>query len=260
MGKLTMTCRNKALLLFMLLSLFPSTSFSQEITFVTEDLPPLQIENDNQPPSGVFVELINLIIKDANIDAKIEIYPWARSYELALKRENTFIFSILRSESRQDKFIWVDKIFTLKSYLAALKSRTDIEINNIDEAKKYSVGSIRHDLAETYMLEKGFELQKNLYLSSKYPVLWQMLYSGRTDIAFTNNIVWRHEIKKSGLDSSRVKLIYEIPDIASELYLAANLATDKALIKKVKNSFNAIKADGRYDQIMTKWQLNSTQQ
>lgn len=252
-----MTCRNKGLLLLFMFSLFPSKSFSQKITFVTEDLPPLQIEHDNKPPSGAFVELINLIIKDANIDAKIEVYPWARTHELALKQENTFIFSILRSESREDKFLWVDKIFTLKSYLAVLKSRTDIEINDIDEAKKYSVGSIRHDLAETYMLDKGFKLQKNLYLSSKYPVLWQMLYSGRTDIAFTNNIVWRHEIKKAGLDSSRVKLIYEIPDIASDLFLAANLKTDVAIVKKVKDSLAAIKADGRYQKILAKWQLTS---
>jgi len=249
----------KILLSILLTTSTVAFSFPQKILFVTEDLPPLQIEQKDQKPKGAFVELIRLIIEESNIDAEIAIYPWARSYELALNKPNTFIFSMLRSKDREEKFQWVGKIFTLKSYLAALKSRTDIKIDTIDSAKKYSVGSIRHDLAETYMLQKGFELQKNLYLSSKYPVLWQMLYNGRTDIAFTNNIVWRHEISRTGLDSSQVKLVYEIPDIASELYLAASLKTDTALIKKIQTSLKSIKNDGRYDEILTKWKLKDEQ-
>ncbi|MCO4797968.1 MAG: transporter substrate-binding domain-containing protein [Colwelliaceae bacterium] len=250
-------CNIVLLLVCPLLSLITLPVSAQKVLFLTEDLPPLQIENKELPPTGAFVELVNLIIEETNIDAEIVIYPWARSYELALTQPNTFIFSILRGKSREDKFHWVSKLFTLKSYLSTLTSRTDIKIAHISDAKQYSVGSIRDDLAETYMRDKGFQIDKNLYLSSKYPVLWQMLYSGRTDIAFTNNIVWRYEINKTGLDSSQVKLIYEIPDIASDLYLAASLNTDKAIILKVKNSFESIKADGRYDKIMAKWQLDN---
>lgn len=233
---------------------------TSKIKFVTEDLPPLQIENENQSPTGALIELVNLIIKDADIDAEITIYPWARSYEIALNQPNTFIFSMLRSNEREDKFQWIGKLFTIKSYLATLQSNAEIKINTIDDAKRYSVGSIRHDLAESYLLNKGFIPKKNLYVSSKYPTLWSTLYSGRTDLVFTNSIVWRHEIIKASLDPEQIKLVYEIKDFASDLYLAANLTTDKALINKIKNSFAAIKADGRYDNIMTKWQLNPNQQ
>jgi polar amino acid transport system substrate-binding protein len=242
-------------LLPIILSTFHSTA-AQEIQFLTEDLPPLQIENDNQVPTGALVELINLIIKDADIDAKLNIYPWARSYELALHKPNTFIFSMLRSDEREDKFQWIGKLFTIKSYLATLQSNIDIKINNINDAKAYSVGSIRHDLAESYLLSKGFIAKKNLYVASKYPVLWNMLYSGRTEVVFTNSIVWRHEIEKAALDPTKIKFVYEIPDFASDLYLAASKSTEKSVIKKVKDSLEAIKADGRYDKIMTKWQLN----
>jgi len=240
----------------LILLLFVSNNLSaQKITFVTEDLPPLQIEQQNQAPTGALVELVNLIIKEANLTAEINIYPWARSYELALNNPNIFIFSMLRSEERENKFHWIGKLFTIRSYLASLKSRTDIKISDINDAKHYSVGSIRHDLAESYLLQKGFVPKKNLYVSSKYPILWEMLYSGRTDLAFTNSVIWQHEITQAGLDASQIKLVYEVPDFASELYLAASLSTKPEILNKVKTGLESIKADGRYDRLMTKWQL-----
>lgn len=246
-------------ILFAIFSFAFSCVASQKIQFVTEDLPPLQIERDNQPPTGALVELINLIIKEADIDAELAIYPWARSYELALKQPNTFIFSMLRSDEREDKFHWIGKLFTIKSYLATLKSNADIKVNNIEDAKNYFVGSIRHDLAESYLLNKGFISKKNLYVASKYPILWSMLFNKRTDLVFTNSVVWQHEIEKAGLDPKAIKFVHEISDFASDLYLAASKSTDKKLIKKVNDSFAAIKADGRYEQILTKWNLNNVQ-
>ncbi len=247
----------KALLLLAVFSSFSSQVFAQRILFVTEDLPPLQIEQENKPPSGALIELINLVIKEADIKAEIVFYPWARSYELALKTPNTFVFSMLRSKDREEKFHWISNLFSISSYFVALKSRTDIEVNSVEDAKSYSVGSIRHYVAESYLKEKGFIAKQNLYVSSQHSILWQMLYSGRTDIAFTNSLVWRQGVKKAGLDPNKLKFIYQVPDYASDLYLAANLNTDKTILNKVKNSIAAIKADGRYNKIMVKWQLSS---
>ncbi|MDT0605024.1 MULTISPECIES: ABC transporter substrate-binding protein [Thalassotalea] len=232
---------------------------NQRVQFVTEDLPPLQIDGGKQPPTGALIELVKLIIADSGIDAKISIYPWARSYEQATKKPNTFIFSMLRSDEREEKFIWIGKLFTIKSYFAALKANSNIQVSSIEQAKQYVVGAIRHDLAENYLLNKGFTHKKNLYVSNKYPALWSQLYTGKTDLVFTNSIIWRHEILGASFDPAKVALVYEINDFASDLYLAAHLATDKTVINKVKASFDAIKADGRYHQIMTKWQLNSPQ-
>lgn len=228
---------------------------AKQIIFLTEDLPPFQIQQVEKPPTGAMVEIIRLLIEEAGLDARIEVYPWARSYDLAKNSPNTFIFSMLRSEERERQFQWVGSLYTIKSYLAKLRSRKDITISNINDAKRYSVGTIRHDLAESYLLKKGFKANKNLYASSKYPVLWTMLYSGRTDVAFTNSIVWKQEIKAAGYNPDELTLIYEIPDVASELYLAASLSTEKQLIEKLKNSLISIKIDGRYDKILAKWHL-----
>jgi len=229
---------------------------AQSIRIVTEDLPPFQVLNPDKSVNGAMVEVIKLLLQEAQLEAKIEVYPWARSYQLALNEPNTIIFSLLRDKLRENKFHWLGHLYSLKTYFAVLESRTDIEINDIGDVKNYRVGVIRKDLAEDYLLAKGFKPDKNLYISSVFGKLWKQLYNGRTDIVMTNNIVWRHELNHSRLDPNKLKLIYQIPDFSSELYLAASLSTEQKIIEKFKIAYNKIKSDGRFQKIMKKWQLS----
>jgi len=242
----------RLLLLFCIF--YQHSLFAIELSLVTEPLPPFQIKQANKPPTGALVEVVNLLLKEAKLTGQIKFYPWARTYKLALNNKNTLIFGMFRDKSREKHFQWIGKIYTLNSFLVALKHRNDIKISHIDDAKKYLVGAIREDLAETYLLEHGFKEKQNLYLNSAYPALWKMFYNGRTDIAFTNN-TWAHEIKDSGLNPEQIKVLYKIPDITSDIYIAASLTTDKELITKLQKALAHIKADGRYQQILTKWQL-----
>lgn len=225
-----------------------------QLTIVTEDLPPFQLNNHEKPATGAMVEVVNLLLKEAKLSAKIQFYPWARSYNMAQTQKNTLIFSILRSKSREAKFQWIGQIYTLNSFLVALKSRPDIKITTLNDAKNYLVGAIRADLAETFLISHGFTEKKNLYLNSAYPDLWKMFYNGRTDIAFTNN-TWAYEIKNSSLDPKKIKVLYQIPNITSAIYIAASLQTNKIIVTKLQKALKQIKNDGRYQKILTKWQL-----
>jgi len=244
---------------FIFILLLAATVSSQSLRVVTEDLPPLQILQKDGQITGVMVEVVETLLKKAAIDGKVEIFPWARSYQIAQDYENTLIFSMFRDESREQKFQWLGKLLTLNSYLVALKSSKNFSINTIADAKQYSVGSVREDLAEHYLKEHGFVENENLYLSSDYKVLWHMLYSGRTDLAFTNDILWQHELEGTGLGPSKIKFVYQIPNFAADLYLAASLDIDKVTIERLKSALSQMKADGEYQAILRKWNINSNQ-
>ncbi len=251
---------NTKTLLLAFLLLFSFLANSQPLRIVTEKLPPLQLSQSDGSVTGAMVDIVNLLLQKANIECPIEVLPWARSYQIALERKNTLIFSMLRGKDREDKFIWIGKLFAIDSYLVALKGSGTFNINSIEDAKKYSVGSIRKDLAESYLRKNGFTEDDNLYLNSNYNVLWQMLYSGRTDLAFTNSILWKYEIEDSQLDPEQIEIIYQIPDIAADLYIAASIGTDKKVIEQFKSILKEIKSNGQYQQIMQKWHLKTTVQ
>lgn len=238
-----------------ILSCFSTSVFSQQFQIVSEEVPPLQMLDAEKHPKGAMVEIVSAMLKKAQLVADIKIYPWARSYQLALNEKNTLIFSLFRDKKREDKFQWIGKLYTLKSYLATLKSRPDIKIDSLAKAKNYSVGTIRGDLAESYLLENNFTLNDNLFISSKYNVLWELLYSGRIDAAFTNSVLWRYEVEAIGLNPDKLQLNYQVPNFASELYIAASLTTDKNIVDALSKSLDEIKADGSYQRILEKWQL-----
>ena len=245
--------------IFTFILLLSSVVTSQPLRVVTENLPPLQIVKKDASISGAMVEVVNFLLKKVNIEATIEVYPWARSYQMASEPNNTLIFSMFRDESREKKFQWIGKLLTVNSYLVALKTNNDFNITSINSAKKYSVGSIREDLAEHYLRENGFVENKNLYLSSDYHILWNMLYSGRTDLAFTNGILWQHELEDTKLDPSKIQFIYQIPNFASDLYFAASLDVDKSVVERLTVALSQIKINGEYQNILSKWNIQPNQ-
>ena len=116
---------------FTFILLLSSTIFSQPLRVVTENKPPLQTIDNGTVVTGAMVEVVQLLLKKVNIEATIEVNPWARSYQIALGQNNTLIFSMFRDESRENKFQWIGKLLTTTSYLVALKSKKDITITSL---------------------------------------------------------------------------------------------------------------------------------
>jgi len=245
---------------FTLILLLSASALSQSLRVVTENKPPLQTVTNDNVLTGAMVEIVNLLLAQANVEAPIEVYPWARSYQIASEQNNTLIFSMFRNKNREKKFQWIGKLLTVNSYLVSLKTEQNITINSISDAKKYSIGIIREDLAEHYLRENGFVENKNLYLNSDCKILWQMLHNGRTDLAFANDILWQYEVEYAGLDPSKFHLVYQVPNFATDLYIAASLDVDKTVVERIKSALALIKANGQYQDILNKWQLTPNKQ
>jgi len=72
-----------------------------KVTVVTCIEPPYQIQQKDRPLTGVSIELVQMMLKEAGLDLKIKVYPWARAYSMAQRLENVMLFSILRNPPRE---------------------------------------------------------------------------------------------------------------------------------------------------------------
>lgn len=229
---------------------------SLEITVVTEHLPPLQIKNGQHAPTGAMVELVEAILKDAELESDINLYPWARAFQLAKTKPNTIIFSIMRNESRESDFIWIGELYDTKVYFVKLAERKDLILATAEDALSSKVGVVQLDISQEYLLSKGFKLNKNIYTSAGYERLWDLLYTEKIDYLLANKFMWLNKEALPGSKFPKVEAALELTDFADSYYLAANKHTSKSIIKRLTKSLEKIKKNGQYQAIIEKWQLN----
>ena len=122
-------------------------------------------------------------------------------------------------------------------------------------AKELVVGTIRGYHSEHYLKEANFTLNDNLNLSVNYEQMWGMLFKKRIDLVLTNFIALEAELVSIGLNINDITTYLELEDFPNQLHIATSLMTSDQTIKKLSDALTQIKADGTYQQIMTKWGL-----
>ncbi len=236
------------------LAMFSSLLSAETLQFVAEDLPPYHFYDEKGQPQGALVEVVKALAQEANVEYDIALYPFARAYKRLQTKPNVLMFSLLRSPGRENEFLWLGKTFHNTAYLVSLRNR-ELQLTNLEQAKQYSVGTIRGYYSETYLCDDGFREGSNLSLSVNYQNLWQMLFNHRIDFVLTNTLSMTTELNELGLDVSNVKSVLELQDFPSELNLAANLELDPSIALVLQQSLDAIKANGEYQRILSHWNL-----
>ncbi|MGB1263901.1 MAG: amino acid ABC transporter substrate-binding protein, partial [Cognaticolwellia sp.] len=101
-------------LLFYLSTAASSYAQQTSLRFLAEDLPPYHFINSQGQATGALVEIVQAMLIQAKLPGTIEIQPFARSYQNSQNQKNTFLFSLLKTPNRLEKFQWVGQ--TYKSY------------------------------------------------------------------------------------------------------------------------------------------------
>jgi len=245
----------KRTLVSLIILFFSLTTNATELKFVAEDLPPFHFFDANKKPTGALVEVVEALMFRTKLSGSIELIPFARSYNLALKKQNTFMFSLMKSEDRKEHFQWVGHIYKSKAFLVGLRNRSNIQISNIGEAKSFIVGTIRGYHSEKYLKNEGFSVQNNLHLSVNYKHMWSMLFGQRIDFILTNFIAIDREMKSIGLNKEEIKAFIELHNFPGDLFIATGLTTSSKTVTALSEALQQIKADGTYKRIMGKWGL-----
>lgn len=239
----------KKILIVILFCHLPLFGYTQNITIVTEDFPPYNYK-ENGVLKGVSTEVVLAVLKEINLTATIEIYPWARAYQLAQTKKNHLIYSIGKIPEREKMFHWVGSIAAYRTSLYKLKSRTDIKIESLNDAKQYSIGCSIADVITIYLQSKGFFLLEQV---SGDTLNLHKLLRGRTDLIAYDEASFNFKIQQEGLDRSRYERVFRIKELSNELYLAFSKSSDIELVRSFRKGLQAIKDNGSYLKIQQKY-------
>ena len=207
--------------------------------------------SSDQGLSGISVELL-LAASDAvglGITRKdIQVVPWVRGYQLIGEKADTVLFSTARTEARENQFLWAGPIASLEIVVIGPR---DITINQFSDLKKYTIGTIRNDVAEQLLQAQGFPLEK-IQRGISFDGNVKMLINGRVDLITYNNYSWLFKINQlNSAYSEAYKPLWTLSK--TELWYAFNRNSNTETVKTLQRGIDIIKDSGKYQEILSRY-------
>lgn len=215
--------------------LFTLSTASAQFRVVMEPSPPLQYYA-NDHIQGTVVNRLKDAFSQSQIEADFQIYPWTRAFEIALTDKRALLSNVARTPEREDKFKWIGIIHRYEFGLVGINDL--IVAENLSDAQHYTVAVQRGDIAHQYLLDNGFSLNKNLFLTTDITESWVLLNLGKVDFIVEDQTIMPVMAKKYLSGNNLVNTFISIPDLAFDAWLAANPGIDDSTISALQKALN----------------------
>lgn len=250
--------------LCLLFSCHLSSQQLYNIQALTEENFPLQFSRQT-PPMGFAVDIVENILENSALEGKVEILPWARAYKIAMEQPNVLLFSTRRTEARENKFKWANRVFTeelmpnyerkqIQSNMVLLcHKNARIFINTIEEAKRYSIASLRGDYITEYLLDHLQWPEQKIIQPTELIEAVSLLQAKRVDMAVMENSDYATVLAMWGFDPEEFTTCLELKKPVVHLYFSFSLSTEDVIVDTFRNQLEKMHKDGSYQRLYQKW-------
>jgi polar amino acid transport system substrate-binding protein len=240
----------KWFLLFSLL--FGSTAFAapEAINVLTEEWAPYNF-TENGKISGYSTEVVEAILRKANLSYTINVLPWARAYTMAQKGPNSLLYTMGRLPEREQLFKWVGPIAPRQVWLFRLKSRSDIQVRTLADAKKYTIGVVQLDGITQYLERNGFKIGKHLATVSNEEQNQRKLLAGRVDLITGNEIAVAFQMKQMHLPFDKLEKVFRLVD--ENYWMGFSLNTPDSVVWRTQRALDLLKGEGLLTRIEARY-------
>jgi len=218
------------------------------IQVYTEQYPPLTFRNSFGEITGFGTDIATEIMKRNHTYYPINLSLWSNGYELALNNPNFCLFTMDRTELRENLFQWVGPIGSNITYFYVLAG-SGITITSLDEARALaSVGTVSSWFSDQYLRELGFT---NLVSDGDPAVMTGKLMAGEVQAFVCTNVTFPSILRSQGFQYSQVTPTFAL--MSSDYYIAFSKNTPASTVQQWQTALDAARQDGTYDAVYMKW-------
>lgn len=213
------------------------------IQLVTEEYPPITFMQEGEP-SGFVTDMVREITVRLDIDGNINLTSWKNAYNMALVHPNVIIFSMDRTEAREDLFQWVGPVGQNSAMLFARKG-SGISIGSMEEAKNIeSIATTTEWWTEQHLQAAGFT---NL-ISSPEPVEnVRQLMQGEVELSIFTDVTIPEIVKSAGYDMDDLEPVFTVEQ--NYFYIGISRGTSPEMVEKWQSTLDNMKNDGTFEEI-----------
>jgi polar amino acid transport system substrate-binding protein len=232
-----------------LLTLLPLTHSSfaraESIVLTTEEYPPF-VYRDGNEVKGAATEQVQQVMAAIGTDYTITVMPWARAYAEALKTPMTCVFATAHNAERDKLFKWVEPLLIDRNVLIK-HAGSPVAADNLDHAKKYTVGTWREDYTEKLLRQSAFP---RIDVATDFKATLKKLMSDRIDLMPISELYYL-KLKKEGQAIEKV-----VPFSQQPLAVACQKDFPDDLQRRMQAALDKLVADGTQTSILRKYGLN----
>lgn len=230
----------KSILLFLLLlpqvNAYHQPSPTGNIIFYTEIYPPANYLVDDKL-KGISVDTLKAMWKHLHMpEQEIQLVPWSRGYKFTLDKNNTALFTMSKTQPRENLFKWVGPIFHATQILIAKKSK-NFNFSNTEQVFKHTVATVKGDVSENSLHKIGFP-SANIAKIAQLKQAFLLMESDRVDMIVASIHAFDHLIKENNLDANAYEQVWQVNKTGN--YLAFNINTPDEVIQTYQQAFDDI--------------------
>lgn len=238
---------------FALLPLFAGTTQAADmVQILTQNYPPFSMSASGKNfereggINGIDKEVVVEMFKRAEVPYQMTLrFPWSRLQEMAEKQPSFAVYSLSRTVDRESRFKWVGPLSEIQ--LVLLKTPGNpIVLNSLDDARKYSIGSVEGTSVSQYLAKQNFTVKNVL---SNAPA---KLQTGEFDLWATTNPAGNYEAGKAGI--GKLEVAFAIS--STQLYLALNKETPDEVVQTLQSALDQLRKEGFIDQVAARYLNN----
>lgn len=220
--------------LIIILSAANTTAKGAETIEVLTEATPFTVIRPDEAHTGEATIFVKNVLARANFVSDIQYTPWKRSYQYALNQPNVLIYPIARTNEREEQFEWVGSIIPVSYFLFKLKARDDIDLEEVDDAKQYTIGVVNKHAHHEYLGSKGFD---NFQAVNNSEQNLRKLLLGRIDLFPLSSGGLFPLCKQVKIDCSQIVPVIALEDFSDGLYMAFSKNSDADAVQRMKQAY-----------------------
>lgn len=242
------------LLWLLLLFLLPFSSASAaDYTVFTNVMPPIKMFEHGRI-HGIAGDVLITLMKRVGhplSPQNMHLVSWKDAYQRTQTTPHTICLAMAKTLKRTPHFKWVGPVYTTELGLIA-KTKNTIHIENLEEAKQYTIGTFAKSAMDEIMVANGIP-SGSIVRSRTIKEAVQLLVDDKiTLLAFTKSPTY-YILQKQGINPSQYEMVLDVR--SADLYFAFNPSADDTMLARLQKELDAMKKPGpdgysEYDRIV----------
>ncbi|GGC70779.1 substrate-binding periplasmic protein [Undibacterium terreum] len=223
------------------------------IIVLAEDAPPHSVLKDGQV-TGTSTEFIRLLAARAGLVPDIRLMNWKAALQLTDSQSALLIYPVARTAERENSFYWIGRLAVYKTYFYKKRSREDIQLKKLEDARAYRIGAVRKDVRANFLSDNGFQADtgSGLIDVSDNKEALRLLQIGRIDLTPLSPFAFEGACNATGLNCGLFEAALPI-NLTADMFVAASKKTPPEVIKRLQAAYASLVADGTFSRMLGKY-------